>query len=66
MAGHAPFGAGVTVKIVEASNVGVKVGTVGSRVIVAIGVSEGTNVFVFVGIEDGVAVALLTIGIAGV
>src|SRR6266542_3034082 len=56
--GHSAFGAGVTVTIVEASNVGVKVGMVGRGVIVAVGVSVGIDVFVFVGIGDGVAVAL--------
>jgi hypothetical protein len=35
--GHSAFGAGVTVTIVEASNVGVKVGIVGRGVIVSVG-----------------------------
>jgi hypothetical protein len=60
---HSAFGAGVTVRIVEESNVGVKVGMVGRGVMEAVGVSEGTDVLVFVGIKDGVAVALLTTGI---
>jgi len=45
----------VTVTIVEASNVGVKVGMVGRGVIEATGVCEGRDVCVAVGIEDGVA-----------
>ena len=62
--GHSAFGAGVTVTIVEASNVGVKVGMVGRGVIVAVGDSVG--ILVFVGLGDGVAVPLLTIGIVAV
>ena len=57
VAGHSPFGAGVTVTIVEASNVGVKVGMVGRGVIDAVGVALGIEVFVLVGIGDGVIVA---------
>jgi hypothetical protein len=44
------------VTIVEASNVGVKVGMVGSGVIDAVGVVVGTGVLVPVGMGDGVAV----------
>ena len=47
--GHSAFGAGVTVTIVETSNVGVKVGMAGRGVMEAIGV--------VVGIGEGVAVA---------
>ena len=51
-----PFGAGVNVTIVEASNVGVKVGMVGRGVMDVVGVAVGIKVFVLVGIGDGVAV----------
>ena len=54
--GHSAFAAGVTVTIVEASNVGVKVGMVGKGVIDTVGVGVGANVFVLVGIGDGVVV----------
>ena len=54
----------MTVTLVEASNVGVKVGMVGRGVIVAVGDSVG--ILVFVGLGDGVAVPLLTIGIVAV
>jgi len=57
MFGHSAFGAGVTVTIVEASNVGAKVGMVGRGVIDAVGVSFGIEVFVLVGIGEGVVVA---------
>ncbi len=63
---HSAFGAGVTVTMVLASNVGVKVGMVGRGVIVAVGVSIGTDVLVFVGVEDRVDVALPTTGIGAV
>ena len=56
--GHFAFGAGVTETIVETSNVGVKVGMVGRGVIDAVGVAEGLNVMVFVGIDDEVVVAI--------
>jgi len=64
--GHSAFGAGVTVTMVEASNVGVKVGIVGRGVIVAVGVSVGTDVLVFVRVGDGVDVALSTTGTGAV
>jgi hypothetical protein len=44
------------VTIVEASNVGVKVGIVGRGVIDEVGVAEGIDVFVLIGIGKGVAV----------
>ena len=56
----------MTVTMVEASNVGVKVGIVGRGVIVAVGVSDGIDVLVFVGIGDGVDVALSTTGTGAV
>jgi hypothetical protein len=62
--GHSAFGAGVTVPIVEASNVGVKVGMVGSGVIDGVGVSVGIDVLVFVGIRDGVTVDSLATPVA--
>ena len=55
--GHSAFGAGVTVTIVRASKVGVKVGIVGRGVMDAVGVSVGMDVFVSVGSGEGVAVA---------
>lgn len=63
--GHSACGAGVTVTIVEASKVGVKVGIVGRGVIVAVGVWVGIKVFVLVGIGEGVSVAseVMTIGV---
>ena len=60
--GHSAFGAGVTVRIVEASNVGVKVGMVGRGVMDGVGVSVGSDVCVAVGIEDGVAELEMTEG----
>ena len=45
----------MTVTIVEASNVGVKVGMMGRGVMDAVGVVEGRDVCVAVGIGDGVA-----------
>jgi len=58
--GHSVFGAGVTVTIVETSNVGVKVGMVGKGVIEEVGVSVGRNVAVVVGIGDEVDVIVST------
>jgi len=62
--GHSAFGEGVTVRIVETSNVGVKVGMVGRGVMEAVGVVEGSAVRVAsaVGIGDGVAVVLSMMG----
>ena len=60
--GHSAFGAGVTVTIVEPSNVGVKVGMVGRGVMDVVGVAEGSAVRVAVGICDGVEVALSMTG----
>ena len=57
--GHSAFCAGVTVTMVEASNVGVKVGMVGRGVIEGVDVSDGMNVCVAVGSGDGVAVKVL-------
>ena len=54
--GHSAPAAGVTVTIVEALNVGVKVGMVGRGVTEAVGVAVGRDVFVLVGTRDGVAV----------
>ena len=64
--GHSAFGAGVTVTIVETSNVGVKVGMVGRGVMDAVGVCVGRDVAVAVGIGDRVVVELLMtrIGVA--
>jgi hypothetical protein len=56
--GHSAFGAGVTVTIVEASNVGVKVGMVGRGVMVGVngvGVGVGEKVAVTVGMIASVA-----------
>ena len=44
-------------RIVEASNVGVKVGMVGRGVMDTVGVAVGTDILVFVGLGDGVDVA---------
>src|SRR5258706_2882740 len=65
--GHSAFGAGVTVTIVETSNVGVKAGMVGRGVMDAVGVAAGSTVrvAVAVGSGDGVEVVLSIIG-AGV
>ena len=60
--GHSAFGAGVTVIIVEASNVGVKVGMFDRGVMEAVGVSVGTDVLVFVLIGDRVAEMEMTEG----
>jgi hypothetical protein len=60
--GHFAFCAGVTARIVRTSNVGVKVGTVGKGVMDAVCVWLGGDVIVSVGIRDGVAVVLSTIG----
>ena len=54
ISGHSAFGAGVTVRIVETSKVGVKVGRVGKGVVDAVGVAEGKDVCVTA--RDGVAV----------
>ncbi len=54
--------AGVTVMIVETSNVGVKVGMVGRGVMDAVGVTDGRRVAVLVGVNDGVEVTSSTIG----
>jgi len=64
--GHAAFGAGVTVRIVEASNVGVKVGIVDRGVIGTVGVSVGTGLLMFVEIGDSVDVKVSTAGTCGV
>ena len=56
--GHSAFGAGVTVTIIETSNVGVKVGMVGRGVTDAVGVAEGRSVRVAVGNGEGVEVGL--------
>lgn len=53
--GHSAFAAGVTVIIVETSNVGVKVGMVGRGVIEEVGVLVTMDVFV--GRGEGVSVA---------
>lgn len=60
MGGHSAFGAGVTVIIVETSNVGVKVGMVGRGVTDAVGVWVGEDVFV--GSGDGVDVGFSMMG----
>ena len=46
ISGHSAFGAGVTVRIVETSKVGVTVGMVGRGVmdVTAVGVAEGSDV----------------------
>jgi len=49
--GHSAFGAGVTVTMVETSNVGVKVGIVGRGVIVMVGVVDGSDVRVGDGVD---------------
>jgi hypothetical protein len=54
---HSAFGAGVTVTIVRASNVGVKVGMTGRGVMDGAGVSVGTDVIVFVGLGEEISVA---------
>jgi len=56
----------VIVTIVRASKVGVKVGMVGRRVMDAVGVSVGTEVFVFVGIGGSVDVKLPTTGVGAI
>ena len=53
----------MTVTIVEASNVGMKVGMVGRGVMDAVGVAEGSAVRVAVGIRDGIDVVLSIMGI---
>ena len=55
ISGHSAFGAGVTVTIVETSNVGVKLGMVGRGVMDGVCVCVGSDVCVAVGIGDGVA-----------
>jgi len=60
--GHSAFDAGVTVTIVEASNVGVKVGMVGRGVMDAVGVADGGRVAVLVGVNDEVDIASSTTG----
>jgi hypothetical protein len=57
--GHSAFGTGVTVTIVETSNVGVKVGMVGRGVMEAVGVDEGVGVCVAV----EVACSIMAIGV---
>ena len=61
---HSDLGAGVTVSIVETSNVGVKVGMVGRGVVDAVGVAVGSavRVAVAVGSGYGVEVVLSIIG----
>ena len=49
-------------RIVETSNVGVKVGMAGRGVMDTVGVSVGNTVFVAVGIGDGVAELEMTAG----
>jgi hypothetical protein len=61
--GHSAFGAGVTVTIVETSNVGVKVGMVGRGVMDAVDVAAGSAVRVGVGIGEDVDVTLSITGI---
>jgi len=58
--GHSAFDAGVTVTIVDTSNVDVKVGIVGRGVIEGDGVSVGRYVAVVVGIGDEVDVIVST------
>lgn len=53
---HSAFGAGVTVTMVDTSNVGVKAEMVGKGAIDAVGVEEGMNVCVVFGVGGGVAV----------
>ncbi|HKJ37996.1 MAG TPA: hypothetical protein VJ972_04425 [Anaerolineales bacterium] len=55
--GQSAFGAGVTVTIVETSNVGVKVGMVGRGVKDAVDVAEGMDVCAAV--DVGVEVELI-------
>jgi hypothetical protein len=64
--GHSAFDAGVTVTIVRASNVGVKVGMVGRGVMDAVGVSVGEDVIVIVGVCNtvGVFTALTSVLVA--
>ena len=61
--GHSAFGAGVTVTMVETSNVGVKVGMVGRGVIEAVSVADGIDVCVAVGSGEGVSVAICVIAV---
>ena len=51
--GHSAFDAGVTVTIVETSNMGVKVGMVGRGVMDAVSVAEGSAVRVGVAVGGG-------------
>ena len=60
---HSALGAGVTVTIVETSNVGVKVGMVGRGVMDAVSVAVGMDVCVEVGSGDGVEVTCSTAGV---
>jgi len=60
--GHSALGAGVTVTIVETSNVGVKVEIVGRGVMDAVSVAVGRGVAVLVGVNDGVEVTSSTTG----
>ena len=63
--GHSAFGAGVTVPIVDTSNVGVNVGMVGRGVMDAVGVDVGIEVFVLVEIGEGVGLSEIETGKVG-